>query len=361
MFGLLLATLTKRRFTHVFASVAFVGMLLLLFWYVVKSSVSVVTSSSFYLASTGFWLEVLLFATFYSTTFALAYFAAAGMITFSSENRSTPLRICMLVQTAAIVAWMTYLWFGEKYDSLMVLALAGVGLTYWYVMGAMLTAERPGMSQRIKRRLPQSFLGRVFFSWFNPGPATGYMFAIANATALVMMCFTGGISTASTVATGRWSAFPALMYALPIGWSYLVSYLGLGLLIITALRRIAVVTMLASVLIHFLLLLAGFGIPYATKSMTVALRDLDYSFLQITDPIFSLKHVAFDNVPADSRKLLLIVPCFAICVLLGTMPLVIRELRVVHEAAPKRVLEDEAALHPVQVAAANPWDEPAVT
>jgi len=256
---------------------------------------------------------------------------------------------------------MCYFWFSARYDITFVLTTTIVAMTYWYVMGALLTAERTAVSQRARRRLPQSLIGRVFFSWFNPGPASGYLFAVANATAIGIMCFVAGAFSATASATGRWSGYGGLMYMLPIGWSYLVAYLGLGLLIITALRRIALVTMLASVLIHFLLLLAGFGIPYAIKSMTVTIRDLDYSFLQITDPIFSLKHVLFDNVPADSRKLLLIVPSFAICVLLTTMPLVIRELRVGREAAPQRVLDDEAELHPVEVGPANPWDEPVVT
>ena len=56
-------------------------------------------------------------------------------------------------------------------------------------MGTLLTAERPGMSQRVRRRLPQSFFGRMFFSWFNPGPASGYMFVIANITTLAILCF----------------------------------------------------------------------------------------------------------------------------------------------------------------------------
>jgi hypothetical protein len=230
-------------------------------------------------------------------------------------------------------------------------------------MGAMLTAERPGMSQRVKRRLPQSHLGRMFFSWLNPGPASGYMFVVANATAMMFICFVGAIISASIGKSNlKWPDLDAMFYSLAIGWGYLVAYLGLGLLTIGLLRRFAVVTMLACVLIHFLLLLAGFGIPYAIKSMSMRLRDADYSFLQITDPIFSLYHVTSGGVIADTLKLFVIVPSVAICVLLATMPSVIRELRVVREAAPKRVLEDEAELHPPPEALpSNPWDEPATT
>jgi hypothetical protein len=203
----------------------------------------------------------------------------------------------------------------------------------------------------------------MFFSWLNPGPASGYMFVVANATAMVLICFVGAIISASIGKSNlKWPDLDAMFYSLAIGWGYLVAYLGLGLLVIGVLRRFAVVTMLACVLIHFLLLLAGFGIPYAIKSMSMQLRDADYSFLQITDPIFSLYHVTAGGVISDTLKLLVIVPSIAVCVLLANMPNVIRELRVVREAAPKRVLEDEAELHPPPEALpSNPWDEPATT
>jgi hypothetical protein len=360
MIGILLATLTKRRFAHVFLSVAFVGVLLWLFMVaIIGMSIPMIQLSYSYLGSSTFWSIVLTIATFYLSLFALAYFAAAGMISFASENRSTPLRICMLVQAATIVGWMAYGWIATGYELFPVVWLAMVGAIYWYVMGTMLTAERPGMSQRVKRRLPHSLLGRMFFSWLNPGPASGYMFVVANATAMAILCFLGMMISDGARPSGIRSPSPEeIFYLLVIGWAYLVAYLGIGLLVIGVLRRFAVVTMLACVLIHFLLLLGGFGIPYAIKSMSMELRDADYTFLQIADPIFSLYHVANGGVIGDTLKLLVIIPSVAICVLLANLPNVIRELHVVREAAPKRVLEDEAELHPAPEALpSNPWDE----
>jgi hypothetical protein len=364
MIGILLATLTKRRFAHVFLSVGFVGVLLWLFWKaIIEMSIPMIQLSYSYLGSSDFWIGVLIIATFYVTLFALAYFAASGMITFASENRSTPLRICMLVQAGAIVGWMAFAWIQSGYELFVVVILAMIAVIYWYVMGTMLTAERPGMSQRVKRRLPQSMLGRMFFSWLNPGPASGYMFVVASAMAVAILCFLAMLFSTRTGPSGARSPNPdEVFYLLVIGWSYLVAYLGIGLLVIGMLRQFAVVTMLACVLIHFLLLLGGFGIPYAIKSMSMELRDADYTFLQITDPFWSLYHVACDGVILDTFKLLVIIPSVAICVLLANLPNVIRELRVVREAAPKRVLEDEAELHPLpETLPSNPWDEPATT
>jgi hypothetical protein len=361
MIGILLATLTKRRFAHVFVSVAFVGGLLWLFGFaVVGGSIPMIQMSYSYLGSSDFWIYVAIIATFYVTSFALAFFAAAGMVSFTSENRSTPLRIGMLVQAAAIASWISYGWIEADYRIEVIFAFAMVIAIYWYCMGTMLTAERPGLSQRVKRRLPQSFFGRMFLSWLNPGPASGYMFVVANATSMALLCFIG-LLVSDIWMPGRpgWPGSDVLQSILIVGWGYLVAYLGIGLLLIRVLRRIAIVTMLASVLIHFLLLLAGFGIPYAIKSMSVQLRDADYSFLQITDPLFSLYHIANGGVFRDTRTLLVVIPSVAICVLLANMPGVIQELRVVREAAPKRVLEDEAELHPPPELPSNPWDEPA--
>jgi hypothetical protein len=116
--------------------------------------------------------------------------------------------------------------------------------------------------------------------------------------------------------------------------------------------------MLAAVLINFLLLLAGFGIPYAVKSMSIDLRDADYSYLQVTDPFWSLYHVANDRVAEDTYTLAFIIPGAALCILLANMPAVVRELQQVRIALPQRVVEDEAELHPSPEAQpANPWEE----
>jgi hypothetical protein len=360
MIGILLATLSKRRFSHVFLSVAFLGGLL---WHfaipVMTKSVPMLQASYVFLSSAYFWVNVAFVATFYVTFFALAYFTSAAMISFTSENRSSPLRLCMLVQMVAFVGWAAYFWFGDR-DSRPLRMASTVAFTYWYVMGTLLTAERSVMSQRVKRRLPQSFLGRMFFSWLNPGPASGYMFVIANTTSVALICYLALLYTNFPATSSGATSFRTMICVLVVAWSYLVAYLGIGLLAIRLIRRVAVVTTLACVLIHFLLLLGGFGIPFVLKSMSLELRNLEYTFLQITDPIFTLRHVEDGTATADIRKILMIIPSVAICILLANLPGVIRELRVVRETAPNRVLEDEAELHPAPASVpASPWDEAA--
>jgi hypothetical protein len=364
MVGILLATLTTQRFAQVFILVGFLSGLLFMFWCGVMLGIGTAEYGRTIFGGVGneFWILLGVIATAYFTFFALAFFAAAGMIAFTSENRSTPLRACMMVQQAAFIGWMAAAWIGDGFGREVLLVLIILAGIYWYAMGTLLTAERPGLSQRVRRRLPQSFVGRMFFSWFNPGPASGYMFVIANTSLIFAICMFA-IAFGELIASGGRTGKPSvdeIFYTMVIGWGYVVGYLGTGLLVISALRLVAKVTMLASVLIHLLLLLAGFGIPYAIKSMSIELREADYSFLQVTDPFFSLWHVLNDGVTGDANALLVLIPGVAICVLLLNMPRIIRELRVVREAAPTRVLQDEAELHPSPEALPqNPWDEPA--
>jgi hypothetical protein len=363
MVGILLATLTVQRFAQVFISVAFVAALLWLFAASVATAFEFVQSSYTYFGEDEFWIFTAAIGSAYFTTFALAFFAAAARITFTSENRSTALRICMLVQQAAFVGWIGYACIrfdpSGRFDMGAIVVFSAFAGIYWYIMGALITAERPGLSERVMRRLRESFFGRMFFTWLTPGPATGYMFVVANTSSLAVMAFlASALGVAFRGGPTGWPSLEDLTCLILIGWGYLVAYLGIGLMLVTLLRKIAVVTMLAAVLINFLLLLAGFGVPYAIKSMSIDLRDADYTFLQITDPFWSLYHVANDNVAEDTYTLAFVIPGVALCVLVSTMPAVIRDLQQVRVALPQRVIEDEAELHPPpEVGPANPWDE----
>jgi hypothetical protein len=360
MVAILLATLSEQRFAQVFVSVSLVAFLLWAFaMSIFVIGVGVVQFSYSFVGGDEFWIIVTALASFYVSTFALCFFAASGMITFATENRSTPLRICMLVQQAMWIGWMFFAWLSNNHDREMMMVLAAFAGAYWYAMGALLTAEQRGLSQRVQRRLPKSFMGRVFLSWLNPGPASGYMFVVANATTIVLVCLLGVIGTEILGGGGGWPTSDEVLYLLVVGWGYGVAYLGLGLLVTRLLRQFAVVNMVASVLIHTLIVLAGSGIPTVVQLMSVEMRYVDYSLIQITNPFWSLHHLADGGIPQYGTELILVVPAAAICILLLNMRSVVRELQAVRIAAPARVLEDEAALHPAPpTLPTNPWEEP---
>lgn len=362
MVGILLATLSEQRFAQVFVSVAFVALLLLMLYFGIAGALMVIEYSYAMFGGSEFWIVTWALVSAYVTTFALMYFAAAGMITFHTENRSTPLRICMLVQLAVWIGWLAFSWIYDDYQHEALLFMAAFGGLYLYGMGALLTSERPGMSQRVRRRLPKSFFGRVFLSWLNPGPASGYMFIVANATTLIAVCILLMLASTILNTTGAvgWPSAEELVYVLIVGWAYGVAYLGIGRIAIALLRRVSQVNLFAGFLIHFLIILAGSGIPTTIHLMSLNLRDADYSYWQITNPFWSLAHLVDGGVITEGPVLILLVPAAAICVLLLNLRSVVNELQAVRIAPPTRVVEDEAELHPApEQLPQSPWDEPA--
>lgn len=356
--GLLLATLSRQRYGQVFLSVLFIVGLFGALWAALGFAF-ILIFESYAVFGDWFWVASLALFTVFATTFALCFFAAAGMITFASENRSTPLRVVMLVQQACWIGWMAFAWITENMDTEVVLVMVMMAAFYWYAAGAILTSERPQMSLRVRRRLPKSFLGRAFLSWIYPGPAGGYLFVIANASAIGVMAL---LALAVGEATGRgvagWPSGEQIIYLMFIGWGSLVAYLGVGLLIVSALRRVAAISMIGCVLVHVLLLAAGSGIPWTIQLMSVRLRYLDYTYLQLTNPFWTLYYVGRRGLPSDAVVLLLIVATAAICILLLNLPGVVRELRQVRIAPPPRVVADELERHPPPAARpTSPWDE----
>ncbi len=185
------------------------------------------------------------------------------------------------------------------------------------------------------------------------------MFAVANLTTIAVIGLaTLFISAFFGSTTTRGVRVEQCAYFIVIGWGYLVAYLGLGRLVVAMLRQFAVVTMMACALIHVLLVLAGSGIPTSIQWMSVSMQHREYSFLQITNPFWSLYHVLNSSLSGDSLVLVIVVPAAACCMLLLNMPSIVRELRQVRTLPPTRVLEDEAELHPEPIAGPqNPWEE----
>lgn len=358
MVGVLLATLSRQRYGQVILSVAFVALLLVAFWIAIVIAVSLTQLSYVWFGNEEFWVAHVAFGSLYVTTFALAYLAASAMITFPTENRSTPLRVAMLIQQACWVGWMLAVLVAADLSVDVVFVMALLGGIYWYAMGTMLTGEQREMSRRVMRRLPKSKLGRVLFTWFNPGPGAGYMFAVANIATLAIICLFATWIVAVRRPGGGWPGATECTFFVIIGSAYLIAYLGLGRLLIAQLRRFTMVTMFAGVLIQVLLVLAGSGIPTAIQLMSIELRNAEYSYLQVTNPIWSLNFVADNATTEEAARLLMVVPAAAICVLLLNLPSLVRELHRVRVALPTRVAQDEAELHPEPVPGpSNPWEE----
>jgi hypothetical protein len=287
-------------------------------------------------------------------------------ITFASDNRSTPLRIVMLVQHVAMVGWLCVPAMSEAiHDPDFLIFALCLFAVHWSVMGGLMTGQSPELSLRVRRRLPQSFLGRVFLTWFNPGPGTGYLFALGGMLGAVV---TAGLVLhlweVMGVARGRapgpnWPQVVLVFGVLCL--CYMAIYLGVGLLGIRLLRRYARVDVLFAVLLYALMVLAGCGLPPLIQELSAPWRREGYTLLQITNFVWTLEFVT-ESAAWSSRTidlLLVLLPLVAVGVLALNLPPIVREVLYVRVPKPARVAEEDAALAPPPPPPpkASPWDE----
>jgi hypothetical protein len=399
--GLLAGTVTSEKHWQVVLSVFLVAGLLGTFLGSLGMVQEMINDLRGAFTDPEFWQANAAFLTGCLSYLVLLFYAAAAQITFPSDNRSTRLRVVMLVQHLLLTGWMAWLWLGpvQGEEELLLAYMISIGL-HWYVMGMFMTGESPRLSPRVKRQLPQSYLGRVFFTWFNPGPGTGYLLVISSLLGAVVMVLVAiavkpalGFSRIrpwGPVDTTQILAFGVL------GLSYVTIYLGVGLLLTRLLRLFLRVEVLLTVLLQVLLVLLGLFVPWVVQA--IAIGDPNYaSFtwveaphwvgrlielftrflvgghsvtgvsslpmipLRAPDPICCLAHI-FDgrNLPADALLLMVIVPGLALIVFVLNLPAVAREVHQVRAPKPQRVAEEDAQLAaekaPPQPIRTSPWD-----
>jgi hypothetical protein len=361
--ALLLGTLARVRYVHALLQV----VLVLGLGGVFISSIALLEEFTRWsyreLADIWFWIGNLAFLTFYATTFALVHEAAAAQIAFSSENRSSRLRYLMVLQHSCFLGWMAFVFAEESgarsFVDEFVLILSVMSGCYWYAMGTLLTSEWPLLSRRVQRSLPQSELGRALFTWFNPGPGTGYMFIVAN-LAMVVTLGIALILSFGINSGGRWIAGDTVICFLLLGWAYIVLFLGAGRLLISYVRQFTFVSLTAGFLLHIILVLFGCGIPMMFSYLASSFRYApDYSLLHVTNPFWTLFWVLDHGASGVYvTPAMIIVGSAAVIVLLLNVRLMGAEIHLQRRALPQRIAEEEAELHPKpEPKPTSPWDD----
>jgi hypothetical protein len=364
LIGLLFAAVTRQRYAQVVLSIILAGALFLALWGLLTSAWAI-TNYGAWFADDETKVVIAAISSAFVTSFALLYLTAVKLVTFASANRSTALRWAMVVQQAVFLAWIGGLiaqakGTGVNRAAIITGIFCGV---YWLVMGSLLTGESPTLSRRVRRDLPQSTVGQMLFGLFNPGPGSGYLFVLANLlTVAVLFMFglasNGGILNSNVVGPGPSNQTAAVF--LLLGLSYVAIYLGLGKLLIAAARKVAVVTMLGSFLIHVLLVLACCGVPVLLQQSISWLRSPNYTYLQLPNAAWTLSDLLDDDLTSMQwLTAVLIVPAVAACVFLVNLLIAAREAEQQRVAAPERVVQDDLELAPPpELKPQNPWEEP---
>jgi ABC-type transport system involved in multi-copper enzyme maturation permease subunit len=368
MFCLMCAALVQERFWQMLMTVVILIGLLLSFWGLMALLAEMQFFGGFamLIRERDFWPSYSGMILAQLTWWLVFHQVATSQLTFASDNRSTALRVTVVAQQLVYVGWFAYMCWSVSQrqgidmfrDDGLAFALMVPALLYWYAVGTFATGESENLSSRVKRQLPESFLGRMFTNWFFPGPGRGYIFAVANYTAVclaVLLLFTIIIprSVRPTLISDHVVRFMICSFG------YLLIYLGLGTLLLRRIQRRFQASLLLRVLIQVLLLLAGLLICLFWMELVSRNWNTD-SIAYYFSPFHLLPGISSRaNRFVGAEYIILMVGCG---ILLLNLPGIIAELLQTKMAVPARIAADLAAKHPPALPLpTNPWDEPTAT
>ena len=336
--GLVFAGMSKARAWQALTSVLLLLMLLFggIYWSVFM--LVLVHSGEVPINTTDFWLGVAFTLTLYATFLVLLILIAAAQNSFASDNRSTQIRWLMIFQLVLFAGWIMFFWarYSEGVFAEIAIVFAGIA---WTLYGALLTGEVAELSPRARRDLPHTFFGRVFLTWFNPGSATGYVFALTAFGCFVAWMVGTSLFASTNVPSmahprpDRLTAFGLLV------WAYMAFYLGLGRLIIIGLRRVASFGLPAVLMIHMLILVSACAIPTLIQFWLQNFRDIDYSEMQIMNWIWTLIEAGSGRWPMQST--MAIVGGLGSFMFLLNLVFAAREVEASRIRTPDRVVQDD--------------------
>lgn len=362
--GLLVGTLTKEKHWQVLLSVVLIVALLIVFSMAIGFTVEMADEGDYMFRDPEFWGATGAMLTAYVTYAALVFYAAVAQVTFVSDNRATKLRVIMLIQHGCLVAWFGWLFLTlERMEIPVLYVFVSLTAIHWAIMGSMMTGEWPELSMRVRRRLPQSFLGRAFLTWFNPGPGTGYMFAcggvLASSLTALALLFAGTLAGFGGRSTfGSPETLLSMCVLVP---SYVIAYLGVGLLLVRFLRRFTEATLFVSMLMQILLISIGTAAPFVVESIVAPSGSGGYSLLQITNPFWTIVHMTErSSLPIEGPLVMGLVGFMALMIFTLNLPRILHEVRHVRVAKPTRVIEEDKEMAPEvttpEPVPASPWD-----
>lgn len=285
-----------------------------------------------------FWYGVGFTLTMYATVLTLLILIGAAQNAFVTDNRSTKIRATLLAQLVLFAGWMIFLWvtYGEEGMAPATLTIGGL---FWTLYGALLTGEVAELSPRARRDLPQSFFGRAFLTWFNPGSATGYVFALTTFFAFDLLILSINMFAAANKPEMAYDVTDVVPYGILI-WAYMAFYLGLGRLIVVGLRRIADFGIPAVVLIHVLVLTGATAFPTFLQFWLQNFRSADYSNLQTMNWMWTL--IETMDGSWMMQPIVVTVSTAGVSMFALNLVLAAREVEATRLATPERVRDDDS-------------------
>ncbi len=286
---------------------------------------------------TGFCVVAVL--TFAATIGAAFLMGTAAQLTPESENRSTGIRVALLVHEIALIAVATYSQvLGFQFAMPVVWFITSHLIVMWISTGAMMSAEASTMTPRIRRELPSSFLGRLLLIWFTPGPATGMVFAIANLSIMLVMMnevFSNVLLMPDAMSLGIAPDTIRRCLGLIVAY-FCIAALGVRMIIALLRQRNTVRVGIGLAAMAVTLLLMAI-VPYSIGMHLNDYRQYEYSLWQVTNWIWSLG-IAYENTLPEVAFWLII--GMGATAFFGHLLFLGRTVLPQRLATPKRVLEE---------------------
>ena len=253
-FGLMLSTVAKGRTLQTFLLVGLVAFIVFVEFVSCGFVFSVVITERWSGTFLGFAYPYAVAASFVVLFLA----AAAARIAPVTENRSTRLRAIMFFQQV--------LWIVTMFYAMLVTGdweWISVGMTclgcFWLILGVFMCGESSDLSPRVRRGLPATYATRMLFTWWTPGPGTGFMFVVSTGVAGLLVMGIGGTLASQVSGISSFHTNPLAFAALMSG--YLFGYLGLIRLTSLPLRKRFGPNFAGPIAMTVLWLFAGMVIP----------------------------------------------------------------------------------------------------
>ncbi len=269
--------------------------------------------------------------------------AAAAQLAPESENRTTAIRIAVLVHQTALIGVMAYsLSLGPDVAWPTTFLIGSHLLVMWVVVGAMLSAEASTITARMRRSLPSTFLGRLFLTWLTPGPATGLVFAVVNIVVLMGTLHWLADRVTNIQGTSRIRTLTVpIQDALPLLAAYLAfALVGVRALVAGLRARNPVRVSIGLAAMAVVLLLMAI-VPYSIGLHLNEYRTYGYSLAQVTNWAWTIGLALNRNLPDEAFYLVLALGAIAF---IGHLVFVGRTVLPQKLATPRRVLEERDRL-----------------
>jgi hypothetical protein len=335
--SILSATASRVRWLQVFSSICVLAVLLITFLYwTILVSVSL-SDGMINLGGQIRLTQFLAMVTIVAAVIPACLRCAAAAIDFPSENHAFSVRLRLLIAISVTTFWA--LWFtvdGESHQISMLLLFTM--LAVFLCLGGLVAGEQGIISPRAQRTLPKTWLGRLFLTWFYPGAGLGYVFLTCLITGLVTPWILLGLFGPSFQLSIRYGESVAGIAIAT--WSSFVFYSGVTRLLMFAVSRRFHARVLIGLVIQLLLLVFGAMTAFFIALIASGFRDLDYSWIQVFNVMWTASDLASNGITNDNMPGLTVLSLLGLIVFVVNLLLCGRDVLLVRVGLPPRVKEE---------------------